>query len=429
MLTQSDSPARLKRLRWLGYGLLVSGFVLAFFHRNSPAAMAEALAAEWQAGPALLGTLAASYFWVYTAMQVPTGILADQVGPRRIVALGMVITGVGTVLFAVAPDAAWGAAARMLIGLGVSFPFISLMKFTAVWFPERQFATVSGLTVFIGNLGAVLAATPLVWLMARVAWQPVFVGIGVATLVLALAIGRLVHDKPEHAGLPPVNPPTLREAGAGMHWREGLLQVLRNRRTWPGFVVNFGLAGGAFGFAGLWGVPFLEGSYGMGKAEAAAQTSLLVMACAVGGLVIGRISDALGQRRAVMLVWTVLHTLLWLPWMLHWPLAMWQHSLLSAGLGFTSAAFVLTWAVAKEVNAPRLAGMAAGVVNTGAFLGGAVIQQAIGFWVEWRVEQAATASNALHEGVWLIPLTCALGVVAAWCVTETHARNISHARA
>jgi len=90
---------------------------------------------------------------------------------------------------------------------------------------------------------------------------------------------------------------------------------------------------------------------------------------------------------------------------------------------------VLTWAVAKEVNAPRLAGMAAGVVNTGAFLGGAVIQQAIGFWVEWRVEQAATASNALHEGVWLIPLTCALGVVAAWCVTETHARNISHARA
>jgi sugar phosphate permease len=415
-------------MRWTGYGLMVVAFVLAFFHRNSPAAMAEALAVEWHAGPALLGTIAASYFWAYTAMQVPTGILADRLGPRRIVSLGMAAAGVGTVLFALAPDAAWGAVARMLIGFGVSFPFISLLKFAAVWFPERQFATISGLTVFIGNIGAVLAATPLVWVMHYLAWQGVFLGLGAATLVLAAVTWHLVYDRPEHAGLPPVHAPTLAEDCAGPHWRVGLMQVLRNRRTWPGFVLNFGLAGGAFGFAGLWGVPFLEGSYGMGKAEAAAQTSLLVAACAVGGLVIGRISDALGRRRPVMLAWTLAHTLLWLPWLLHWRLAGWQHSLLSAALGFTSAAFALTWAVAKEVNAPRLAGMAAGVVNTGAFLGGAVIQQALGFWVEWRTELVPAAA-ALHEAVWLIPLTCAAGVVAAWCVTETYARNISLARA
>jgi len=424
----STPEQRLSRLRWTGYALLVSGFVLAFFHRNSPAAMAEVLAAEWHAGPALLGSIAASYFWVYTAMQVPTGILADQAGPRRIVALGMALTGIGTLLFAWAPDAAWGAAARMLIGLGVAFPFISLIKFTAVWFPERQFASISGLTVFVGNLGAVLAATPLVWVMEHVAWQPLFVGLGVGTLGLAALTWWLVHDRPEHVGLPPVHPPTPAEQSAGSHWRQGLRQVLRNRKTWPGFVLNFGLAGGAFGFAGLWGVPFLEGSYGLAKADAAAQTSLLVMSCAVGGLVIGRVSDALRRRRPVMLAWTVAHTLLWLPWLLHWPLAAWQHSLLSAGLGFTSAAFALTWAVAKEVNAPRLSGMATGVVNTGALLGGAVIQQAIGVWVEWRSATVPVA-EALHEGVWLIPLTCAFGVAAAWCVTETHARNISHARA
>lgn len=424
----TDLQGRLLRLRWIGYGLLVTGFVLAFFHRNSPAAMADVLVADWHAGPALLGTVAASYFWVYTLMQVPTGILVDQFGPRRIVAPGMALAGIGTLAFAMAPDAGWGVAARMLIGFGVSFPFISLMKFTAVWFPERQFATLSGLTVFIGNLGAVLAATPLVWLIGHMAWQPAFIGLGLATLLLAGLTWRQVLDRPEHAGLPAVHPPTAAERALGTGWREGLLQVLRNRRSWPGFVVNFGLAGGAFGFAGLWGVPFLESSYGLDKADAAAQTSLLVMACAVGGLVIGRVSDALGRRRPVMVTWTVLHTLLWLPWLLHWPLSVGQHALVSAGLGFTSAAFALTWAVAKEVNPPRLAGMAAGVVNTGAFLGGAVIQQAIGLWVEWRSAEVS-ASVALHEAVWLIPLTCAVGMVAAWCVTETYARNISHARA
>lgn len=420
---------RLPRLRWTGYALLVTAYVLAFFHRNSPAAMADALVADWHAGPALLGTIAASYFWVYTVMQLPTGILADLLGPRRIVALGMALVGVGTLLFATAPDAAWGVAARVLIGLGASFPFISLLKFTAVWFPERQFATVSGLNVFIGNLGAVLAATPLVWLMAHVAWQPAFFTLGLITLVLAGLTWRLVLDRPEHAGLSPLHAADTVERGPGADWRAGLLQVLRNRRSWPGFVVNFGLAGGAFGFAGLWGVPFLEGSYGMHKADAAAQTSVLVTACAVGGLLIGRVSDALGRRRPVMVVWTVAHTVLWLPWLLHWSLSMWQHTLVSVALGLTSAAFALTWAVAKEVNPPRLAGMAFGVVNTGAFLGGAVIQQAIGVWVEWRSGAAVAAASALHEAVWLIPLTCAAGVVAACCVTETHARNISHARA
>ena len=423
-----EPQRRLLRLRWGGYALMVAGFVLAFFHRNSPAAMSDALSAEWRAGPALLGAIAASYFWVYTAMQVPAGILADQFGPRRIVATGMALAGTGTLVFAWAPDAAWGTAARMLIGLGVAFPFISLMKFAAVWFPEGRFATVSGLTVFIGNLGAVLAATPLVWVMSQAAWQTVFVVLGLATLALAAATWRWVHDRPEHAGLLPVHAPMPEAQGAGADWRQGLLEVLRNRRTWPGFVLNFGLAGGAFGFAGLWGVPFLEGSYGLAKVDAAALTSALVVACALGGLAIGRISDALGRRRPVMLVWTLCHTLLWLPWMLHWPVAMWQHALLATGLGFTSAAFALTWAVAKEVNAPRLAGMAAGVVNTGAFLGGAVIQQAIGIWVEWRAARVP-ASAALHEAVWLIPLACAVGVVAAWCVTETHARNISRVRA
>ncbi len=424
----SDPQGRLLQLRWIGYGLLVAGFVLAFFHRNSPAAMADALAADWRAGPALLGGVAASYFWIYTLMQVPTGILVDQLGPRRIVSLGMALAGAGTLMFALAPDAGWGIAARVLMGFGLSFPFICLMKFSAVWFPERQFATLSGLTVFIGNAGAVLAATPLVWVMAHVPWRGVFMGLAGFMLVLAVLTWRLVRDRPEHAGLPPVHAPTAQERGAGMHWREGLREVLCNRRTWPGFVLNFGLAGGAFGFAGLWGVPFLEGSYGMAKAEAATQISLLVAACAVGGLIIGRISDAIGRRRPVMMLWAAAHTLLWLPWLLHWSLSAWQHSLLSVGLGFSSAAFALTWAVAKEVNAPRLAGIAAGVVNTGAFLGGAVVQQAIGVWVEWR-STSIPAAEALHEGVWLVPAGCVLALLAALCVTETYARNISRERA
>lgn len=421
----TELERRLLHLRWTGYGLLVTSFILAFFHRNTPAAMADALARDWGAGPAALGALSASYFWVYTVMQIPTGILADRLGPRRIVSLGMAVAGVGTLVFAWAPDVVWGTVGRVLIGLGVAFPFISLMKFSAVWFPERQFATLSGLTVFIGNVGAALAATPLVWLMQQVSWHHAFQWLGLATVLLAGVLWRFLRDRPEQAGLPPVHPPSSAEQVAGEHWAKGLLRVLRNRATWPGFFINFGLAGGAFGFAGLWGIPFLESAYGYTKAEAATQTGLMMVACACGGLTIGRLSDWLGRRKPVMLAWTGVHCLLWLPWTLHWSMSHAMSTALAVGLGFTSAAFALTWAVAKEVNAPSLSGMATGVVNTGAFLGGALIQQLIGVWLQWRLGAGVALADALVESLWLIPVTCAAGVYAASRMTETWARNIS----
>ncbi len=417
--------ARRVRLRWAGYLLLVVAFLLAFFHRNTPAAMADALAIDWSAGPGVLGAISASYFWVYTLMQVPAGVLADLYGPRRLVAFGMAVAAAGTLLTALASGPISGALGRVLIGFGVAFPFIGLLKFSAVWFPERQFATLSGLTIFVGNLGAALAATPLVLLMGLMRWQELFLLLAGSTFLLALAIWRSVYDRPEHVGLPPVHAPLPSELAAGKDWRAGLRRVVANRATWPGFFINFGAAGGIFGFAGLWGMPFLQDVYGFTRAEAAHQTGLMMVACAVGGLVIGRLSDRLGRRRPVLLIWTAVHTLLWLPWMLAWPLSVGGSTLLALLLGFSSTSFALTWACAKEVNPPALSGMATGVVNTGAFLGGATIQQAIGLAVEFEMTAGSSLGQALAHAVWAIPVCCAVGVLAALLQTETYARNIS----
>ncbi len=48
---------------------------------------------------AALGVLAATYFYVYTVMQLPTGVLADTLGPRRVLTVGAIIGGAGSILF------------------------------------------------------------------------------------------------------------------------------------------------------------------------------------------------------------------------------------------------------------------------------------------------------------------------------------------
>lgn len=88
----SLSPEQM-RWRWLALGVVATAFILSFFQRFAPAGIAQDLAASFGTTAASLGLLAATYFYVYTVMQIPTGILADTLGPRRIVALGGIVGG------------------------------------------------------------------------------------------------------------------------------------------------------------------------------------------------------------------------------------------------------------------------------------------------------------------------------------------------
>ena len=89
----------MRRLRWGSFALVCAAYVLSFFHRIAPNPMAGELRAAFDLSAAELGALAGSYFWLYTPMQVPTGVLVDVLGPRRIVALGGVAAGIGSIAF------------------------------------------------------------------------------------------------------------------------------------------------------------------------------------------------------------------------------------------------------------------------------------------------------------------------------------------
>lgn len=245
-------------LRWSAFLLVAALYVLSFFHRMAPAAIAGELQQTFQASAAALGTLAATYFYFYTVMQLPTGVLVDTWGPRRIVTLGALIAGVGSVLFGLAETLGAASLGRLLVGLGVSVMFLSLLKLNAVWFRDSEFATLGGLTLLIGNLGAVAAAAPLAWMVTFTSWRNVFVALGGLSLVLALLSWLFVRDEPRAAGLP-----SMRELEGEAahpphqgHWLQGLIEVLKNRATWPGFWIMLGACGTFFSFVGLWAVPF-----------------------------------------------------------------------------------------------------------------------------------------------------------------------------
>ncbi len=402
------------RLRWLVLALGGAAFFLSFFHRVAPGAIAHDLTAAFDVSGAALGALAATYFYVYALMQLPTGVLADTLGPRKVLAAGGFLAGAGSLLFATADSLAAATAGRTLVGLGVSVAWICVMRINANWFDERRFATATGWANVVGILGAFAATAPLAWLVTVVSWRAVFAGVGLISVGVALLTLWKLQDAPAHAQ---------QHASARLAvqpWYRGLAAVMRNRATWPGFWVNFGLSGANMSFVGLWAVPFLRETYGMSAVAASNHASVLLAAYAVSTVLVAWLSDRLERRRPLILGAAIGYFACWAVWLVGVP-AGWTYALMAA-MGVAVSGFSLSWACTKEVNAPAYAGMATSIANVGGFMAAGILQPLVG----WVLDMSATAGAPASFGAALAVFAtfAGIGLAGALYIRETRCRNI-----
>lgn len=424
---------RFERIRWTIYAVLIAAYMLAFFHRFAPAMVSAELSQAFGITAAALGSLAAMYFYIYTVMQLPAGVLADTLGARFAVTLGNIVAGAGSIVFGLAQTFAGASTGRFLVGLGVSVVFVGLMKSNSVWFSERRYGTISGLTLLLGNLGAIAATGPMALILMHMEWRTLFVVLGTVAIGLGLLSWLLVRDKPEDLGFPSVREMEGESAHPARtrHWFHDQRVVLANRRLWPGFVYDFGMTGSLFGMLGLWAVPLLRDVHGLSRGEASVYTTLATAAFALGCLAAGSLSDRMGQRRPLLQAGALVYLavslgLLFLPWT-PGPTAL----VLFALLGLSAGSFVVAYAHAKEVTAPAFSGMAIALVNTGLFLGTAVFQPLFGWamdlgWDGGMLDGVPVYAAAdYRRGLWLLVAFAGLAVVASRFLVETHCKNVS----
>jgi len=411
------------RLAWIVWGLGSLVYLAAFFQRVAPAVMTDQLMAEFSLGGAALGNLSAFYFYAYVAMQIPTGLLADRWGPRRLMVAGTAVAAAGGALFALAPGFGLAATGRLLVGASAGVGFVSMLKLSSHWIAPRRFALVSGLLLMMGLIGGVFAGVPLRLAVDAYGWRPVMAAFAALTGMLALAIWLVVRDDPTERGYAS----HFRHADEAPHEHASVLaslaHVLSYRNIWLLMLVPAGFSGTVLTFAGLWGVPWLRQVHGLDAKAAAAITSTMLVAWGIGGPLLGAWSTRLGRRKPLYIGSGVVALLGWLAvvWL---PLPLPLLVVTLAVVGFASGNIIIGFAWAKESVPLRLMGTASGVTNMGPLMGGMILQPAVGWMLDRRWAGALSGGARLYDAdAWTSGFALLATAVAISLVFVTFARE------
>ena len=159
--------------------------------------------------------------------------------------------------------------------------------------------------------------------------------------------------------------------------------------------------------------------------------TIMLLSFAVGALFFGWFSDRLRRRKLPLIFGMALHVLAW-TFLIFGNFSPGTAGKFLLGLmGFGASSFVITFASAKELIDPDLSGMAVGIVNTGSFIGTALMQPLFGWladrtWDGTLVEGARLyRSTDYHTGLLLMLAFAILGLVGTFFVRETGCKNIA----
>jgi len=310
------------------------------------------------------------------------------------------------------------------VSIGASVILIAFLTLAAEWFRGDEFATISGLTQTVGNIGGLAAAGPLALLVDAIGWRGSFETIGAVTVVLAGVAVLGVRERPDPR--PRTVSRSVREVVAGIPG------IVGNPRTWPPVLAGAGMYSTVIALQGLWGVSYLTQVHGLSRVQAAADVAWIAVGVVVGAPLVGRISDRwLGARRPPFLTFSALCAAGWLPLVapvLEPPIA-WLPVVFFV-LGFSSSGLILVWPCVREVNDPTRVGVVVGFCNIPMFLLVAVMQWLTGYVLDrgWTgLETAGTRvyPATAYRAAFGLCLAVAVGAVAlAAFVTETRCRSV-----
>ncbi|RUR08388.1 MFS transporter [Legionella sp. km772] len=315
------------------------------------------------------GQISALYYFAYSPMQMPVGMLMDRFGPRRLLTFACLCCTLGSWMFTLTYSMFLVGCGRFLVGFGSSFAFVGVLSLALHWLPRRYFSLVAGLITTLGMLGLVYGEVKITEWSELIGWEQVLTSIALIGLVLSLITLLVVRDGPE--GYKPHKYPL-------PEFFRNVIKVLVSPEVWLIGFVGACLYTSLSVFGELWGKTYLEQAHHLTKVEAAKTISAVFLGWAIGAPLAGYISDYTGKRTLPLVIGALL-SLICISMVLYCPnLSYLSLNILLFLYGLFSATEIIVFIMAKECSGAKLSGTVFAATNMIVAFAGVIFQPLVG---------------------------------------------------
>lgn len=392
-------------------------YFFQFVLRVSPNACTDSLMAEYGYDAATLGGIMSFYYVGYVLMQLPAGVLLDRIGVRRPVVLAIIMCSLGVLLFAIASSSTVLTIARLMMGIGSAFAFLSNVKVASIWFNSNKMPLYVGLTLAAGTLGAKVAGSPLVYLLNTIGWKSALQLLAVCGGLLSLISWFIVKDV-ESAK---VNSDSLSQTVKQI--KTSLAAILQEPMSWVMGLYGLCMYIPLSGFCDLWGAAYIEDTFSTSRAVATDMSWLIYFGIGVSAPLWSFVHARFDSYRkslfcGCLLAFITFSMVVYLPWV--FPavsLTLTGVLLFVCGLGM--GAQFLAFSAVSALNCNSRTATSSAVHNMMCMLSGVISQPLIGFFMDKGAsasfnENIIYSSQSYFYGLSVIVVALFIGLIACY---------------
>ncbi len=390
-MVQLAASPRVKRIQTISLTLLVTAGVVNYVDRATLAVANPLIRQDLGLTIQDMGLLLSAFLWAYAFAQLPAGALADRLGPRLMLTLGLTCWSLGQMLGGLVTSFWTFVGARVVLGVGEAPHFPTCARVSRDWFNIRQRGTATGIWNCASSLGSFIAIPLLTFLMLSFGWRLMFVAMGAAGLILAATMF-LVFRNPREVDL---------DAGERAFLTEGDAPGAATRVTWAdwkrlfAYRTTWGMLAGYFGCIYMtwlytaWLPSYLEieRHFTIGKTGWVA--SIPFAFGVAGGVLGGRVVDILVRRgvdpirsRKIPMALSLVATAVFTVIAALTPSDAMAIACISASLFLVYLCSSSAWAMASVAAPAHCTASLGAMQNFGGYIGGALAPTVTGFIVQ-----------------------------------------------
>lgn len=182
------------RRRW-GIALLLGvGVLVNYFDRVNLTVSHDAFIKEFHIDDAVFGILLGAYSWTYALFQLPSGVLIDRLGVRRIGLISTLLWSVASFASAAANGVRTFFLTRLLLGIGEAPTFPANAKAIGLWFPEHQRSFATSFFDGAAKLASAFGVPLIGLLLLHIGWRLSFAATGLISFLYFLLFAAVYRD-------------------------------------------------------------------------------------------------------------------------------------------------------------------------------------------------------------------------------------------